>query len=250
MDALRAASEFGDWLRSGPQPVGEALLRLSSLLNDRPDAVSAGSRALDELSETIVDRTIPGLIAGLFGPSGFVGDIENYHAAENSMLDEVLDRRMGMPITLAAVVVEVGSRCGLDLFMIGMPGHVLVGTPTGDTFIDAFGGVSVDRSGVEQRLESIFGRPVDVTDDLLPRIDTVAVVNRVCNNLTRTWANDRAGHIDRLLAVRAAIPGTKAERQMVIELAEARGQLDIAARLREERDPDDPTISKLWARLN
>ena len=54
----------------------------------------------------------------LFGADGFRGDVEDYHSEENSLLDRVLDRRLGMPVTLSAVVIEVGARVGVPLTMI------------------------------------------------------------------------------------------------------------------------------------
>ena len=57
---------------------------------------------------------------------GFHGDIENYSDADNSRLDQVITRRMGIPLTLAIVMLELGHACGMPLHGVGFPGHFLV----------------------------------------------------------------------------------------------------------------------------
>ena len=156
-----------------------------------------------------------------------------------------------MPITLSAVVTEVGKRIGIELELIGMPGHVIVGVPGNRvSFIDAFGGTELDSNGVLRRFESIFGQGTEIPPGSLLPMDTASTINRVCNNLTRTWARNDAARLNRLLEVRAVLPASDAERRLLVDIAEARGRFDIAATLREQLDPDDPQIPSLWARLN
>lgn len=237
---------------AGPEPsLGDGLLHLSSILSPRADALEVGQQLLDDLAAGVDDVTIPALVHHLFARAGFFGDIDTYHDENNSFLDRVLERRTGMPITLSAVVTEVGKRIGLDLELIGMPGHVIVGVPGNrDSFIDAYGGTELNADGVQRRFESIFGEGTEIPPGSLRPMDTTATINRVCNNLTRTWALDDASRLNRLLEVRAALPATDIERRLLVEIAETRGRFDIAARIREELNPDDPLIPSLWARLN
>ena len=146
--------------------------------------------------------------------------------------------------------IEVGRRIGLPLTLVAMPGHVVVGTGQPDRFIDAFGGVELDEGGLRARFESIFGANASPDSFVLQDLDPVGAVNRVCNNLLRTWKMDRTGKIDRLLELRVAIPGGVADRKLVQQVAEARGRFDLVATMREKTDPDDPQIRGLWARLN
>jgi regulator of sirC expression with transglutaminase-like and TPR domain len=85
-------------------------------------------RALRERigSEAAPERQIATLNALLFGEEGFRGNAANYYDPRNSYLNEVLDRRLGIPITLALVYVEVGRRAHLPLSGVGFPGHFLV----------------------------------------------------------------------------------------------------------------------------
>ena len=78
----------------------------------------------------------PGCSAGelstlLFVAEGFRGNESDYSDPRNSFLDDVLDRHLGIPITLSVVMLEVGRRCGLQLHGVGMPGHFLVGGGAG-----------------------------------------------------------------------------------------------------------------------
>lgn len=232
-------------------PLATCLLLLSEALTGRQDAVDVGTGLLDELAHDISDKTVSGVVRHLFDESQFLGDVEDYHSPENSFLDRVLERRLGMPITLSAVVAEVGHRVGIGMHLVGMPGHVLVGIDNDPgRYVDAFGGTELDEVGVRGRFESIFGADASLAPKALRPIDTLAVVNRVCNNLTRSWADREPQALNRLLDVRAALPASARERQMLIGLAEARGRFDLSARLRTDVDPTDPAINRLWARLN
>ena len=63
----------------------------------------------------------------LFVEQGFAGNREDYYDPRNSFLNDVLDRRQGIPITLSLVLIEVGKRLGLAVEGIGLPGHFIAG---------------------------------------------------------------------------------------------------------------------------
>ena len=67
----------------------------------------------------------------LFGECGFRGNTEDYYDVRNSFLNDVVTRRMGIPITLSTVLMEVGARVGVPFEGVGFPGHFLVSVPTG-----------------------------------------------------------------------------------------------------------------------
>ena len=83
---------------------------------------------LDRLASTISATTAVDLMAELFGPSGFTGNSVEYDDPNNSLLQQVITRRLGIPITLCAVAIEVGRRVDIDLVGVGMPGHFLCRT--------------------------------------------------------------------------------------------------------------------------
>lgn len=250
MTAPVGPEELAAWLSEEPSSIGDGLLMLSSVLASRAGVVENGRFALDELADSVAERTTGGIVDALFSTGGFQGDVENYHAEDNSFLDRVIERRLGMPITLSAVVVEVGARVGVPLSLVGIPGHVIVGTDTANHFIDAFGGVEVNSRWVQKRFESIYGPQAMIPSSAMQKMDVAGTVNRVCNNLMRSWANDRSDKMGRLLDLRSQLPASPAERSLLIDIATGRGRFDIAARLREANNPDDPEIDALWSRLN
>ena len=77
-----------------------------------------------------------------------------------------------------------------------------------------------------------------------------SIVARVLNNLVRTYAERDRNRLDRLLDLRVQLPGPPEERMLLIRLAESQARWGLAARLREELDPEDPQALRLRARLN
>ncbi|HMC70976.1 MAG TPA: transglutaminase-like domain-containing protein, partial [Mycobacteriales bacterium] len=88
--------------------------------------VDAQLTRLDELADQVRDPTLDGLRRLLFRDLGFTGNEGDYYDARNSFLDDVLDRRTGIPISLAVLTMEVGRRVGVPLAGVSMPGHFLL----------------------------------------------------------------------------------------------------------------------------
>jgi len=95
---------------------------------------------LDRLASTITSTNAVDLMSELFGPSGFTGNSVEYDDPNNSLLQHVLARRLGIPITLCAVAIEVGRRVDIDIVGVGMPGHFLCRTASQrePSFFDPF----------------------------------------------------------------------------------------------------------------
>jgi regulator of sirC expression with transglutaminase-like and TPR domain len=89
------------------------------------ESLAAGAaRWVSERQEPL--QAVNALSRWLFDDLGFTGNQEDYYDPRNSYLNEVLARRVGIPITLSLVYIEVGRRLGVPLLGIGMPGHFLV----------------------------------------------------------------------------------------------------------------------------
>jgi regulator of sirC expression with transglutaminase-like and TPR domain len=124
----------------------------------------------------------------LFGKLGFHGNREDYYDPRNSFLNDVLDRRTGIPITLSLVYIEVGRRVGLPLAGIGLPGHFLVGcTDQFDLFVDAFdGGKLLMRSDCLARFREL--RPGEpFRPEFLAPVGPRYFLTRMLNNLLETY---------------------------------------------------------------
>ena len=108
-------------------PLDEALALIGHFADPTLDPQMALGE-LDRLASTISATNAIDLMAELFGPSGFTGNSVEYDDPNNSLLHHVLARRLGIPITLCAVAIEVGRRVDIDMVGIGMPGHFLCRT--------------------------------------------------------------------------------------------------------------------------
>ena len=119
---------------------------------------------------------------------GLRGNERDYYDPRNSFLNEVLDRKLGIPISLAVVWIEVGRRAGLELRGVGFPGHFLAkyASPTGpEVFIDAFNGgemLSADECVARYRART-GGRELDRR--YLAAVDSRQLLARMLQNLKR-----------------------------------------------------------------
>jgi regulator of sirC expression with transglutaminase-like and TPR domain len=117
--------------------------------------------------------------------AGFHGNDEDYYDPRNSFLSDVLDRRTGIPITLAIVLVEVCRRAEIVAQGVSFPGHFLVrcDTPRGMVLIDPFSGRSLGRD----ELRALFARATGETGEppghLLDPARKAQILVRVLNNL-------------------------------------------------------------------
>jgi len=139
------------------------LLALALAAAFHPVDAAAALAELDRLGGDLApvadgspDDEAAGCGAVLGGRHGFTGNRAEYDHPDNSMLDIVLERRLGLPITLAVVYVEAARRAGIPLAGVGLPGHFVVGHFGGDApiLIDPFSGgriVTAEVRSVEVR---------------------------------------------------------------------------------------------------
>lgn len=121
-------------------------------------------KRLDQFAEEIRLRIIPHQSAEyildtmneyLFGELGFSGNLTEFNDPRNSFLNDVLDRKLGIPISLSVLYMEIGKRLGLDIKGISFPGHFIVKLPLeeGDLVLDPFAdGIALDQNELEIRL--------------------------------------------------------------------------------------------------
>ena len=122
----------------------------------------------------------------LFRDLGFVGNERQYEDPRNSFLNEVLDRRTGIPITLALVYMEVARRAGISVTGVNFPGHFLVRSH--DLIIDPFGGgACLSEEGCRDLLRRHAGDEVIWDAHLLSRATKPQILVRMLLNLKRLY---------------------------------------------------------------
>jgi regulator of sirC expression with transglutaminase-like and TPR domain len=125
----------------------------------------------------------------LFDELGFRGNVDDYYDPRNSYLNEVLDRRLGIPITLSLVHIEVGRRIGLALHGVSFPGHFLVKCimRNGAVVLDPYErGASLGLEDLQQRLKVLRGGAMPATDmvgQMLAAAGKKAMLARLLRNL-------------------------------------------------------------------
>lgn len=136
----------------------------------------------------------------LFGTLGFSGNRAHYEDPRNSFLNEVLDRRTGIPITLAVVFLEVGARAGVRLEGVNFPGHFLVRAPaepgevaSADLLIDPFhGGAVVAESDCSALLRAHLGDDAELGPAMFAPAAKPQIVVRMLLNLKRSYVRMRS----------------------------------------------------------
>jgi regulator of sirC expression with transglutaminase-like and TPR domain len=204
------AGRFADLLRSAPSAHLDVLCALIAESFDARASVASVTAELDRLTDDVVP-SFEGVIFGLFGSGLFEGDVDAYHAVDNSLLHRVLERRRGMPITLSVVAMEVGRRLGVSMVGVGLPGHFVVRDGTRDLYGDPFAGTILDRTGLEQMWTERTGR-AHLAGEFLTPVDHRAIVLRILNNLRASLGADPDPFEAAALArLRGAFPELAAE---------------------------------------
>lgn len=136
----------------------------------------------------------------LYEELGFSGDRERYEDPRNSFLHDVLERRSGIPITLAVIVLEVGARAGVEAEGVNFPGHFLVralaaGGPGqgADLLIDPFhAGALVSEADCLRLLRTHLGDEVALTRDMFATAGKLQILVRMLLNLKRAYVRMRS----------------------------------------------------------
>lgn len=202
------AAEFQELVAGGPVDLARAALVIAKL--EYPDLDPAPSMArLRQLGERASDAIAPlagapasarlSAISGvLFVDEGFAGNRAHYDDFRNSLLNVVLERRLGIPITLALVFMEVAARAGIDVQGVSFPGHFLLRGPDEQeierpVILDPFdGGRALTEAGCRSLLARMIGDEAAFSADLLRPCSPRQMLARILNNLKRTYVEVRS----------------------------------------------------------
>lgn len=198
----QAVERFAEAVAHQPIDLGEAALCLA--LTEEPELdLDPWRNQLDVLGRALAERLPPdgsprarldALRGFLFGELGLMGNEDDYYAAENSYLHQVLLRGLGIPISLSVITLEVGRRAGLELFGVGFPAHFLVGAE-GGVYLDPFHqGRILSEADCAQLLLQLTGGSIPFRPALLEPATTRSILLRMLRNLK--GAHLRSGDLE------------------------------------------------------
>ncbi|MDM7994874.1 MAG: transglutaminase-like domain-containing protein [Acidobacteriota bacterium] len=152
----------------------------------------------------------------LFVQEGYRGNVEDYYDPRNSYLNEVLDRKLGIPITLSVLYMEVAKRIDFQIHGIGFPGHFLIKHSAGDRdiIIDPFEmGRILTLNDCQELLDKIHKGSVEMNTALLQPMSKRMILTRMLYNLKGIYTQKEQYHkalavIDSILMLN---PGTPSE---------------------------------------
>ena len=198
------------------RPESDLDLARAALLIAEPEYpdldVAAYVEELDRLGTTATARVraaprrppLASVIRYLYEELGFHGNTLDYYDPKNSFLNQVLDRRTGIPISLALVLTEVCRRVGIDARGVSFPGHFLVRVRDdegGIMFIDPFDGRLLDEGHLAELHERATGDDGPIDPRVLEPASKAHILMRILNNLRAIY--ERTGDQERLLGVLA-----------------------------------------------
>jgi regulator of sirC expression with transglutaminase-like and TPR domain len=211
---------------------------------------------LDELARAsgtaaITDRlgALHRLREFLFDDQGFAGNNKDYYDPRNSCLNDVLDRKLGIPITLSVVMMEVGRRVGLPILGVGLPGHFVVRADVANepVLLDPFdAGAVLTHERACELVARALGRRVKLGEQHFAPTSRRQILSRMLMNLRSVYSrredwSKALAVIDRLLILDAECAAYQRDRGTVlVKLGELhRGVADWERYLRRCPEAED-----------
>ncbi|MBE9177544.1 tetratricopeptide repeat protein [Oculatella sp. LEGE 06141] len=137
-------------------------------------------------------RVIQTINRYLYDDLGFSGNQADYYDPRNSYLNQVLDRRTGIPITLSLVYLEIARRVNFPMVGIGMPSHFLIRPTVGqmEVFVDPFHqGEVLFLEDCQERLSQLYGRPIEIQPEFVEAVTAEQFLARMLSNLKMIYLN-------------------------------------------------------------
>jgi regulator of sirC expression with transglutaminase-like and TPR domain len=163
-------------------------LEVDRYLERLADLAREASRWMGTAANTV--EKVQALSRFLFEQQGFAGNQASYGDPRNSFLNEVLERKLGIPISLSVVYIEVGRRAGLKLEGVSFPGHFLVKATDerGELIIDPFNeGAILDLEQIRALLNQVYGQPVELHPAMLRAASSRQILGRMLRNLKNIY---------------------------------------------------------------
>ncbi len=131
----------------------------------------------------------------MFVEKGYEGNADSYYDPRNSFLNDVIERKLGIPISLSILYIALGHALGLPLSGVAFPGHFLVKLEISDGAIvldPYFGGISLDEEDIEERLQEYYGERLEKSraKGVLASSTNKEIVLRVMRNLRNLYMQE------------------------------------------------------------
>jgi len=229
----------------------QAYLRRLDILAARADVLIGLDRAAVNVIESINEI--------LFVQEGLRGNSDDYYDPRNSYINEVLDRRLGTPISLSVIYMEAAKRIGFLIEGIGFPGHFLVKHPAKDRdiIIDPFNlGRILTPNDCQELLDKTCNGAATMHAALLQPMEKRAILTRMLYNLKGVYTQKEQYHkalsvIDRILMLNPGTPTEVRDRGLLhmqtSRFAEA--LVDLESYLAHTTAPEDRTNIKSYIKL-
>ncbi len=185
----------------------------------------------------------------LFVQEGLHGNTEDYYDPRNSFLNEVLDRKQGIPISLSVIYMEVARRIGFPIHGVGFPGHFLVKHVADDKeiLVDPFnGGHILTIKNCQELLDRVYGGSVQVQPTHLQSMSRKAIISRMLFNLKGIYYQKdeyakALSIVDRILLLNPGIPSEIRDRGLLYMQTSlfAKALADLEYYLTNSSSPED-----------
>lgn len=202
MDFPRSRQYFYQEINQPDEKINLANAALYIAQEEYPDLDPAEYlNALDTMALEVQERMSPepyplriiqSINQYLYDDLGFSGNTTDYYDPRNSFLNEVIDRRTGIPITLSLIYLEVARRINFPMVGVGMPGHFLIRPEFEDVaiFVDAFErGNIIFAQDCQKRLNDIYGEPVELQQEFFAPVTSRQFLVRMLSNLKIIYLN-------------------------------------------------------------
>ena len=207
--------------------------------------------------ESDLHRSIAALNYVLFHKYKYRGNREQYFDTRNSFLNEVIERRVGIPITLSVLFMEVARRIGLPLVGVGFPGHFLVKYVDDDheIVVDPFNGGDIKSpESLRRLLFGLYGDSVAWTPRLLDPVTKRQILKRMLNNLKFIYLQRRdfvkaLAALDRMMIAEPGLPEDLRERGFLYQVLEYFPQAKADLERYLELAPQAPDAAEIRDRL-
>ncbi|PSB20584.1 hypothetical protein C7B65_06685 [Phormidesmis priestleyi ULC007] len=210
MDFSLARQHFYQEVRQPDEQINLERAALYIAQEEYPDLdVDEYLNALDTIAEDIREqlpiesyplKIVKTINHYLYENLGFIGNTENYYDPCNSFLNDVIDRRTGIPITLSLVYLAIAQRLDFPMVGIGMPGHFLIRPIQEDMeiFVDAFDqGEILFPQDCQDRLNQMSGQIVEMQPQFLAAVTPRQFLARMLTNLKAIYLN--RGELEKVL---------------------------------------------------